>query len=272
MSEISETTISLQEAATRLGVHYMTVYRYVRLGLLPATKVGRSWHVTLADFEAFETTPPLDAERGETDWADRFTKRALAGDEAGAWRVIEAAQASGMSFRDTYRKVIVPTLDRVGKLWEAGEVDIAGEHVASRITGRIIGRLGPKGSSRGARRGLVVLGGTATEQHALPIAIVADMFRAARFDVLDLGPNLPSESFGRTVANQPNAVAAGISVTAPNQSTELAKTIAAVRTGADLPIIVGGAGVTAEEAADLGADGWARTADEAVALVESLVS
>ena len=32
-------TISLQEAADQLGVHYMTVYRYVRHGRLPARKV-----------------------------------------------------------------------------------------------------------------------------------------------------------------------------------------------------------------------------------------
>ncbi|MCU1344909.1 MAG: hypothetical protein JWL70_1175, partial [Acidimicrobiia bacterium] len=30
--------LTLHEAADALGVHYMTVYRYVRLGLLPARK------------------------------------------------------------------------------------------------------------------------------------------------------------------------------------------------------------------------------------------
>ena len=33
-------TFTLQEAADELGVHYMTAYRYVRLGLLDAAKVG----------------------------------------------------------------------------------------------------------------------------------------------------------------------------------------------------------------------------------------
>ena len=32
--------ISLQEAASRLGVHYMTAYRYVRTGRLPAQRDG----------------------------------------------------------------------------------------------------------------------------------------------------------------------------------------------------------------------------------------
>jgi excisionase family DNA binding protein len=272
MADTPETaTISLHETAERLNVHYMTVYRYVRLGVLPAAKVGRSWRVAVADLEAFQAAPPVGADRGDTDWAERFTNRALSGDEAGAWQVVEAAQASGMGFQDTYRTIIIPSLGRIGSLWEAGEIEVAGEHVASRVIARIIGRLGPKITSRGVRRGTVVLGGTATEQHALPIAIVADLFRGARFDVLDLGPNLPYESFGRTVAAQPNVVAVGISVTTPGQSTELTKTVAAVRTGTDAPIILGGAGVTRDEAAELGADGWARTGDEAVAVVEALI-
>ena len=33
-------TLGLRECAERLGVHYMTAYRYVRTGMLPATKVG----------------------------------------------------------------------------------------------------------------------------------------------------------------------------------------------------------------------------------------
>ena len=40
--------LTLQEVADLLGVHYMTVYRYVRLGLLEASKVAGTWQVTPA--------------------------------------------------------------------------------------------------------------------------------------------------------------------------------------------------------------------------------
>ena len=40
--------VSLHEAAAMLDVHYMTAYRYVRLGLLPAHKAAVSYtHLTL---------------------------------------------------------------------------------------------------------------------------------------------------------------------------------------------------------------------------------
>ena len=37
--------LTLQQAADKLQVHYMTVYRYVRTGKLPATRVGSVWQV-----------------------------------------------------------------------------------------------------------------------------------------------------------------------------------------------------------------------------------
>ena len=52
--------LTLQEAADELGVHYMTAYRYVRLGMLEATKRGRSWVVHREDLEAFRTSPAPD--------------------------------------------------------------------------------------------------------------------------------------------------------------------------------------------------------------------
>ena len=39
--------LSLNEAADRLGLHYMTVYKYVRSGKLPARKSGGSWEVSV---------------------------------------------------------------------------------------------------------------------------------------------------------------------------------------------------------------------------------
>ena len=37
---MTEQTLTLAEAANHLGVHYMTAYRYVRTGQLPARKAG----------------------------------------------------------------------------------------------------------------------------------------------------------------------------------------------------------------------------------------
>ena len=50
-------TLSLRECAERLGVHYMTAYRYVRTGMLAAVKQGTEWRVASEDLESFGSGP-----------------------------------------------------------------------------------------------------------------------------------------------------------------------------------------------------------------------
>lgn len=269
MTESSPTApnLSLADVADRLGVHYMTAYRYVRLGLLEAHQEGRSWVVTEDALAAFTASAGEPTTRGQADWDMRLVARLLAGDEAGAWSVVEAAQTAGADIPTVYMKVIVPALREVGERWHRGEIDVAAEHTASRVASRIVGRLGPKATRRGVRRGTVVVGSTAAELHSLPLAIAADIVRHAQFNVLDLGINLPADQFAKAVERTDSVVAIAIGVTNPGQEDELRATISAVREVTDKPIMVGGSGIDAASARRLGADRYTATA---IDLVESL--
>lgn len=271
-----DTELTLQEAADELGVHYMTAYRYVRLGMLEAHKRGRSWVVSREDLEAFRTAPAPDGGASDTDtgvaWDERLVRRMLAADDAGAWKVVEAALASGMEPRAVYLDVITPALRSVGDRWADGSIDIADEHAASQIARRVVARLAPRMTSRGLRRGTIVMGSTSTEMHDLPISIVADLFRSLHFEVIDLGGNLPPESFARAVASANDVVAVGIGITAPDQHAEIARTIAALRAVTDVPILVGGRGIAKDEALSLGADAAATTGHEAIEAIEHITN
>ena len=265
-----EATLTLHEVAQRLDVHYMTVYRYVRLGQLPATQEGRTWRVRAEDVDAFVAGREEAPTRGAVRWSTRFVNRLMAGDEPGAWGVVEAALASGMTPHQAYTEIMVPAMRTVGEKWAAGEIDVATEHAASQVATRIVGRLGPRMRSRGVRRGTVVLGSTQTELHALPLSLLADLLREARFDVLDLGTNLPADHFAREVGDAADVIAVGIGVTTPGQEEAISESLAAVRAATDAPILVGGGGIDEAGALALGADGYARTGEDAVALVESV--
>ena len=120
----------------------------------------------------------------------------------------------------------------------------------------------------GRRRGTVVLGSTQTETHGLALSIAADLFRSAQFDVVDLGTNLPAESFAASVAARADVTLVALSVTAPGQEAEIARSIAAVRAVRDVMVVVGGGGTSEEEALAAGADGYARTAQDGIHLFE----
>ena len=272
MENTTSEDLSLHEVAEILDVHYMTAYRYVRLGMLPARREGRSWRIHREDLDDFISKDEPRTQRGEADWGDRFFNRVLAADEAGAWGVVEAALSSGMTIPEAYPTLLAPTMRRIGELWAAGELDVANEHAASEVVARIVARLGPRLARRGVRRGTVVLGSTATELHSLPLAMATDLFRAAQFEAVDLGAYLPPESFAAFVADTDDLVAVGVGVTTPGQEDEIRKTLAAIRNVTDVPIVIGGGGVDEAAALELGADGWAQTGNEAVELVEALLS
>ena len=124
--------LTLNEVAEELDVHYMTAYRYVRLGQLPARKKGGTWRVLKSDLDALRKEPPTSGRRGRpsSPWDERLLQRLLAADQAGAWKVVEAARLSGMSPQTIYLEMVVPAMRRVGEEWHEGNISVAEEHAA----------------------------------------------------------------------------------------------------------------------------------------------
>src|SRR6516225_8687883 len=58
--DMEDAGLSIEEAAARLGVHYMTIYRYVRIGRLPAERRGGRWRIREEDL-ALVTTAAIEA-------------------------------------------------------------------------------------------------------------------------------------------------------------------------------------------------------------------
>jgi MerR family transcriptional regulator, light-induced transcriptional regulator len=265
--------IGLKEAATRLGVHYMTVYRYVRTGRLPAEKTRGEWRVDPEDVDRLGRQAPVARASGShRRWATGpMTDRLLAGDELGAWSVTESALAAGAEPADVHLELLAPALRAVGERWEAGDIDVGDEHRASVIAHRVIGRLGPRFNRPGRKRGVVVLGAVAGERHELPGAIVADQLRGAGFEVADLGADTPAESFV-LAARQLGAACVLISVTGPGHEAAVAEVVGRLRFQTDSVVLVGGAAVPDEATAlALGSDRWTGPdARHVVAVVEEL--
>ncbi|WP_420450835.1 cobalamin-dependent protein [Ilumatobacter sp.] len=259
-------TYTLREAADVLGVHYMTVYRYVRLGLLDASKAGTTWQVTDVALERFRAgTGSGPVRRGDhAPWAERLEGRLVEGDGTGAWRVVEAAMASGTDVRAVYLEMLAPSMVSIGERWAAGEFDISIEHQATVIVTRIIGRLGPRFSRRGRSCGGLVVGSPVGEYHGLPTAILADLMREQGWEVNDLGPNTPASSFLHAARRMSDLRAVGISVTNPElvgpvgECSELLK-----RDDPEVVVVVGGQAFRdVEHARSLGADELAVSADQ----------
>jgi excisionase family DNA binding protein len=252
--------MTLQEAAERLGVHYMTAYRYVRTGKLPAEKVGVSWMVDPADVDRLRAAPTTRRPRGSvrTEGPAKLAARMVAGDEAGAWNIVENALTSTLDPRDVHLELLAPALRRIGDDWEAGRLSVADEHRATVVAGRLIGRLGPRFARRGRKRGVVIVAAPSGETHALPGAMWSDLLRGAGFEVVDLGADAPAPSIVEAAEHATRLVAVFIGVTSTGHDESVRAAVVALRAaGVHAPVLVGGAAIVNEEhAKDLGADAW----------------
>lgn len=268
--------VSLTTAAEQLGVHYMTAYRYVRTGRLPATKDGAQWRVDPDDIDRLRDGPPIPSPRGSREQArQRLERRMIAGDTVGSWTVIEQTLASGATPAEIHLDVLVPALREVGARWANGELSVADEHRASATAQRLLGRLGPRFAHHGRTRGTIVIGAPAGDAHALPSAIMSDLLRDRRFAVIDLGADAPPDSFVDAATESDRLRAVCIGASGAGRDDAIVETVAALRDrGVVVPVLVGGGAIRdAEHARLLGADGWTGAdARSAIETIESIAS
>ncbi len=252
--------IGLPEAARRLGVHYMTAYRYVRTGRLRARVHNGVWRIEPADVAGLARETPGATSRGGSSRraSSMLERRLVAGDEPAAHQLCLDALVGWATPVVLYAEMLAPALRRIGERWASGELTVADEHRAAAVTQRVMGRLGPLFAHPGRHRGRVVLGAPAGDHHAIPVAMVADYLRAERFEVVDLGADTPVEAFVDAAAAADRLVAVGVGSTRPGSERAIAATLRALRRAVPgVPLILGGGAVPDEATATrLGADRW----------------
>ena len=271
--------LSLHEAADLLGVHYMTVYRRVRLGILPARKVGGTWSVDPADLEQATTTPERGrrregmAIRESRSGRERLQARMLGGDIAGSWQVVEAAMASGFEPDEIYVRLLAPSLHAIGESWRSGRVSIDQEHLASSVASTVIGRLGPRFVRPGRKKGVVIVAMPPGERHGLGVAMLADILAGAGYAVLNLGPDTPIASLAAAMRDAGPLAAVVVSVVDIEPSSGGGSPPGRRPSGGDCRFRAwsGERGIPDERVAlDLGADGWVADPRELGDLIEAL--
>ena len=264
---------NLKEVARALDVHYMTAYRYVRQGRLPATWVDNGWQIHRDDLEAFARGTTADVEDASVDWAARLAPHLVTADESAAWSVMEAAMAAGIDARGCYLTVLSSALEQLGVVWSAGsDDDVVDQRLATATALRIVHRLGARFTRPGRRKGSVVLGAPEGESHTLPVAIAADLIRLAGFTVLELGAEVTPETFVAAAQRTDRLVAVGISLTTAgglDAALEVRRRLADELP--DVTVIVGGQAVANPDvAAMVGSAAWTADGADLVAKLDEL--
>lgn len=250
-SGYADELLTLQEAADRLKVHYMTAYRWVRRGELPAIKAGGRLRVRVGDLGSFLRAREVEValpgpSAGRTDWGlhlGRLHRLLLAGDAVEAGSLVRRVIADGATGGEVYLQLIAPALQMLGEDWACGSISVAEEHRGTEIAAGIMARMAELFRRRGRSRGIAVTLTPPGEQHGLAAAMAADFLRGAGYDVHHLGPEVPPEDLARFLELVPADVVC-LSVSRSPDDRVIAEVIAAARGGehGSRLVVVGGRG------------------------------
>ena len=257
MAGEQDALLTLQEAADRLKVHYMTAYRWVRRGELPAFKAGGRLRVRVDDVDAFVAQRRVDValpQPGRTRWPthmERLYDLLLQGQSVESAGLVRKVIADGAPAGEVYLELLTPTLHRIGDAWQAGQISVAQEHRASEICQAVMARMSDAFRRRGPVRGTAVTLTPPNEQHGIGVAMVADFLRGGGYEVHHLGVNVPFEDLRVFLDIVPCDVMC-VSIATPTHGLPTYAGLAEAA-GDGTMVIVGGRGADPEAAAQTGA-------------------
>ena len=262
---MSNENLTLHEVAEMLGVHYMTVYRYVHEGHLPATKDGHGWVVQASDVRDFrdgvhQAVTPRAGGKKAAPWSKRMLLLLLNGNERGVVKLMESVLRSGNDLYFLYLDVLAPAMSAIGWKWHEGEIDIFVEHRATGIASRSAAQIGARFSKRGVHKGTVLIGSPTGEKHVLGTQLLGDLINMEGWKVDNLGGDVPAESFASAAIQVPDVVAVCVASTMTATLPSMSKAIAKIKLASKnaIPCFVGGTAVRdSDHAKHLGADFWA---------------
>jgi 5-methyltetrahydrofolate--homocysteine methyltransferase len=194
-------------------------------------------------------------ERGKVDAESPYPPD-LRGQD-GASELTREALAAGCPPQDVLQKGMVVGMGRVGDRFERGEAFIPDLLIAARAMTAAMALLRPS-FERGEieYRGTVILGTVAGDLHDIGKNIVRMVLEGDGWEVLDLGVDVTTDRFLEALHEHPGGLV-GLSALLTTTMIDMERTAAAIRENfPGTPVYVGGAPLTAEFGARIGASGY----------------
>jgi corrinoid protein of di/trimethylamine methyltransferase len=196
------------------------------------------------------------------------------GDDDEAVTQIEKALTEGIDPVKVLKEAIVPGIERAGELWHdnvyfmpdvvlsAEAFKAAMKAVEPHLAGREITKLGS-----------VIMGVVAGDMHDLGKSIVIALLTGAGFEVIDLGVDVPTETFIEKISElKPDIMGVGCYMTTTMLQLKAMITFLEDNGLRDkVKIMIGGVPTTQQFADEIGADAWGKDALDAVDKAKKLM-
>ena len=195
------------------------------------------------------------------------------GDRATAVAVTREAIDEGLDPRSVL-DAMTRAMEVIGAKFQCNEIYVPEMLISARAMKEATAILEPVLTAAGIQpEHTAVLGTIKGDLHDIGKNLVGMMWKGANIEVVDLGTNVTAEKFV-AAAREHGATIVGISALLTTTMVGMKDVVAAIRAAnlGDVKVIVGGAPVTAEYAASIGADAYAPDAASAVDVARRAVS
>jgi 5-methyltetrahydrofolate--homocysteine methyltransferase len=220
-----------------------------------------------------EQPPQSPLTKGEVKGVvDRLKIAIIEGDKERIVALVDEALKEGMKPMDVSGSALIPGLEEVGRRFEKGVYFLPQIILSAETMQSAFGRLKLEfKKTEYASLGKVVMATVQGDVHDIGKNIVCTLLQNYGFDVIDLGKNIPAKAIlGEAVKRGADIV--GLSALMTTTMVEMENVIKLFRSeGIEVPIMVGGAVLTRKYAEEIGADGYAKDAMEAVAKAKELM-
>ena len=187
---------------------------------------------------------------------------------------VDTALESGFNPENILNEGMIAAMTEVGRLFEEGEYFVPEMLVAAKAMQAGLALLRPALAKAEVKsRGRVAIGTVKGDLHDIGKNLIAMMLEVAGYEIIDLGVDISPDKFVEAVQNDTIDVVA-LSALLTTTVSNMEATIQAFDANGirnRVKIIVGGAPVTDEYARQIGADGYAPDASQAVKVTNALL-
>jgi methanogenic corrinoid protein MtbC1 len=224
--------------------------------------------LTLLDASPLPPEPSaLDPKRPTDRLALVYLNKILEGNIADAIEMLVAEAMGSIGPQSAYIDVLLPAQREVGRLWHAGDISVAEEHMVTAATQRTMAVLASRAAKRPANGCTVVVAAMSGNVHDVALRALADLYQLDGWRVIFIGSDVPLLDLPKILAFYETDLLM-LGATISTQLPRVKKAIEAIRGrfGSQVRVVVGGAAFN--EAPDLwekvGSDGYAATIDDAL--------
>ncbi len=205
----------------------------------------------------------------------QLSEAVLGGNLKDIKRLTQTALDAGLPPQQILDQGLLPGMDEVGQRFKVGEMFIPEVLLSAKTMAAAMEVLKPHlATNQSSGRGTVVIGTVQGDLHNIGKNLVAMMLEGAGFTVVDLGIDVKPQAFVEA-AKQHKPQLLGMSALLTTTMPRMGDTVRALREAGirdQIKIMVGGAPVTEDFVARIGADAYAPNAASAVDKAKELVS